>query len=84
MGAGYAWFPEETVRTALAAGRLGRLPRAEGAERHATLYLVVADAELAGPGTVRLAALLRERTSRAASSTKLERRTVRGLPHADA
>jgi hypothetical protein len=47
---------------ALAAGRLGRLPRAEGAERHATLYLVVADAELAGPGTLRLAALLRERT----------------------
>jgi len=38
------------------------LPRAEGAERHATLYLVVADAELAGPGTLRLAALLRERT----------------------
>ena len=62
MGAGYAWFPEETVRTELAAGRLVRLPLAEGAERHATLYLVVADAELAGPGTLRLAVLLRERT----------------------
>jgi DNA-binding transcriptional LysR family regulator len=65
MGAGYAWFPEETVRTELAACRLVRLPLAEGAERHATLYLVVADAELAGPGTLRLAALLREHTRQA-------------------
>jgi DNA-binding transcriptional LysR family regulator len=61
-GRGYAWMPEETVRAELAAGRLVRLPLAEGAERHATLYLVVADTELAGPGTLRLAALLRERT----------------------
>ena len=65
MGAGYAWLPEETVRTELTAGRLIRLPLAEGAERHATLYLVIADAELAGPGTLRLAALLRERTAQA-------------------
>ena len=61
-GRGLCMDAEETVRTELAAGRLVRLPLAEGAERHATLYLVVADAELAGPGTLRLAALLRERT----------------------
>ena len=65
MGLGYAWFPEDTVRAELAAGRLVRLPLAEGAERHATLYLIVADAELAGPGTLRLATLLRERTTQA-------------------
>jgi DNA-binding transcriptional LysR family regulator len=63
IGAGYAWFPEDTVRNELATGRLVRLPLAAGAERHATLYLIVADAELAGPGTLRLAALLRERTN---------------------
>jgi DNA-binding transcriptional LysR family regulator len=63
MGLGYAWFPEDTIRAELDAGRLVRLPLAEGAERHATLYLIVADAELAGPGTLRLAALLRERTA---------------------
>jgi DNA-binding transcriptional LysR family regulator len=65
IGAGYAWFPEDTVRAELETGRLVRLPLAEGAERYATLYLVIADAELAGPGTMRLAALLRERTRQA-------------------
>jgi len=65
MGAGYAWFPEDTVRAELDSGRLVRLPLVEGAERHATLYLVIADAELAGPGTLRLAGLLKERTSAA-------------------
>lgn len=65
MGLGYAWYPEETVRTEIESGRLARLPLTEGAERFATLYLVLADAELAGPGTRRLAALLRERTSQA-------------------
>jgi len=65
LGAGYAWFPEDTVRAELDSGRLVRLPLAEGAERHATLYLVIADAELAGPGTLRLAGLLKERTSAA-------------------
>ena len=30
-----AWLPEDTVRTELAAGRLVRLPLAQGAERHA-------------------------------------------------
>jgi DNA-binding transcriptional LysR family regulator len=65
MGAGYAWFPEDTVRAEIDSGRLVRLPLAEGAERHATLYLVIADTELAGPGTLRLAGLLKERTSAA-------------------
>ena len=85
MGLGYAWFPEETVRAELAAGRLVRLPLAEGAERHATLYLIVADAELAGPGTLRLAALLRERTTQACENHPLEPDgSVRGPSHADA
>lgn len=65
LGLGYAWYPEETIRAELESGRLARLPLAEGAERHATLYLIVADADLAGPGTTRLAAMLRERTAKA-------------------
>jgi DNA-binding transcriptional LysR family regulator len=62
MGLGYAWYPEETIRGELESGRLARLPLTEGGERFATLYLIVADADLAGPGATRLAAILRERT----------------------
>ena len=58
MGLGYAWFAEENIREELDAGTLARLPLAEGAERFATLYLVHADREAAGPGTRRLVAIL--------------------------
>lgn len=58
MGLGYAWYPEESVREELAAGTLKPLPLSEGAERFATLYLVLADGDAAGPGTKRLAAII--------------------------
>jgi DNA-binding transcriptional LysR family regulator len=61
MGLGYAWYPEENIREELADGTLVPLPLAEGRERYATLYLVYADAESAGPGTRRLAEILRGR-----------------------
>jgi hypothetical protein len=35
------------------------LPLKEGAERYAELYLIIADPEAAGPGTRRLAEILR-------------------------
>jgi DNA-binding transcriptional LysR family regulator len=65
MGLGYAWYPEETIRAELDSRRLVPLPLAEGAVRYVGLYLIVADADLAGPGTRRVAEILRERTASA-------------------
>ena len=59
-GYGFAWLPEEKIRDDLAAGTLKELPLREGAERFAELYLVFADREHAGPGTLRLAEIIRE------------------------
>jgi DNA-binding transcriptional LysR family regulator len=60
MGFGYGWYPEERIRNELRAGTLKPLPLREGAERHGQLYLVYADRENAGPGTLRLAAIIHE------------------------
>jgi DNA-binding transcriptional LysR family regulator len=60
MGYGFAWFPEDKIRDELATGVLKRLPLEEGAIRLGTLYLILADREGAGPGTLRLAAIIRE------------------------
>lgn len=64
MGLGYAWYPEEAVREELDRGTLKRLPLREGAEKVGTLYLVYADRDAAGPGTLRLATLIREEIKR--------------------
>jgi DNA-binding transcriptional LysR family regulator len=61
MGLGYSWYPEDSVREELRSGALKALPLREGAERFASLYLVFADRESAGPGTLRLAEILRKR-----------------------
>jgi DNA-binding transcriptional LysR family regulator len=60
MGMGFAWYPEETVRSELERGLLKPLPLREGAERWAELYLVYADRDYAGPGTRRLAEIIRD------------------------
>jgi len=60
MGLGFAWYPEDTVRGELERGVLKPLPLREGGERWAELYLVYADRDYAGPGTRRLAEILRE------------------------
>jgi DNA-binding transcriptional LysR family regulator len=61
MGLGYGWFAEERIRGELHAGALKPLPVAEGGgERFVQLYLVFADRENAGPGTVRLARLIED------------------------
>lgn len=65
MGLGYAWFAEENIREELDSGALVALPLEEGAERYVTLYLVYADRQAAGPGTLRLAAILREEVATA-------------------
>ena len=59
-GFGFAWLPEEKIRPELEAGTLKPLPLSEGAERYADLYLVFANREHAGPGTLRLAEIIRE------------------------
>jgi len=60
LGLGYAWYPEDSVRAELERGALKPLPLREGAEKSGTLYLTFADREAAGPGTLRLAQLIRE------------------------
>ncbi|NBB93870.1 MAG: LysR family transcriptional regulator [Gammaproteobacteria bacterium] len=70
MGLGFAWYAEDIIRRELEDGQLQPLPLEKGRERYATLYLVFADADGAGPGTRRLAELLEASTRRrqAASS----------------
>jgi DNA-binding transcriptional LysR family regulator len=63
-GMGYAWYPEDSVRGELERGALKPLPLREGAEKAGTIYLIFADREAAGPGTLRLAQLIREGVER--------------------
>ncbi|HEX6138124.1 MAG TPA: LysR family transcriptional regulator [Casimicrobiaceae bacterium] len=63
QGFGYGWYPEEKIRPELAAGTLKALPMREGGERFIEVYLIFADRENAGPGTRRLAEIIREHTA---------------------
>jgi DNA-binding transcriptional LysR family regulator len=63
LGLGFAWYPEDTIRDELQDGRLKALPLREGSERWADLYLVFADRDYAGPGTLRLADIIRRKVS---------------------
>jgi DNA-binding transcriptional LysR family regulator len=63
-GYGYAWFPEDKIRDELAAGALKRLPMRDGGERTAPIYLIFTDRDAAGPGTLRLAEIVREEVAR--------------------
>lgn len=59
-GFGFAWFPEEKIRSELREGVLKQLPLRGGRERSVQLYLVFTDPDAAGPGTRRLAEIIRE------------------------
>jgi DNA-binding transcriptional LysR family regulator len=63
MGFGYGWYPEERIRGELQRGALKLLPLREGAERLGELYLVFADRDNAGPGTLRLAQIIIEQVA---------------------
>lgn len=63
-GYGYAWLPEEKLRDQMGEGTLKALPMREGGERFAQLYLVFADRDHAGPGTLRLAEFIREQVEK--------------------
>jgi len=73
MGLGYAWYPEDSVREELETGALKRLPLREGAEPIATLYLMYADRDAAGPGTQRLAEILREEVRKSCAAERSRR-----------
>lgn len=62
-GYGFAWFPEEKIRADLSNGSLKPLRLKDGGERYVQLYLVIADPDSAGPGTLRLAQILRDATN---------------------
>jgi DNA-binding transcriptional LysR family regulator len=59
-GYGFAWFPEERIRSHLDSGALKPLLLRDGAIRLASLYLIYADRDAAGPGVLRLAQLIRD------------------------
>jgi len=60
LGYGYGWYPEYRIAEAVAAGKLKALELQEGGPSIAQLYLVYADRDAAGPGVLRLAAIIRE------------------------
>jgi len=68
-GMGYAWYPEDSVRGELERGALKPLPLREGAMKAGTLYLVFADRDAAGPGTLRLAEVIRQGVARECART---------------
>jgi DNA-binding transcriptional LysR family regulator len=68
MGLGFAWYAEESIRGELDTGALLPLPLAEGSERFTTLYLVFADRDTTGPGTLRLVEIFREKVAEACRS----------------
>lgn len=61
MGLGFAWYAEPIIRDELAAGVLKPLPMAGDSGRRATLYLIHADPDTAGPGIRKLAGIIRGR-----------------------
>ncbi|SHE57242.1 DNA-binding transcriptional regulator, LysR family [Microbulbifer donghaiensis] len=60
-GYGFAWLPEEKIRTELDEGSLKPLPLRGGSERAVPMYLIFADRESPGPGASRLAEIIRSR-----------------------
>jgi len=69
-GYGYAWLAEDKIRDELAAGTLAPLPLREGGERYAELYLVFAHRDAAGPGTLRLAEIIKAAVAEACTAGK--------------
>jgi DNA-binding transcriptional LysR family regulator len=59
-GHGFAWLPQDKIRTEIEDGSLKILPLRGGRERIAQLYMYFADRDAAGPGTLRLAEIVRE------------------------
>ena len=59
LGYGFAWLPEEHIKSELKSGLLKPLPLIEGGIREIPLYLVIANPDFAGPGIRRLAEIIK-------------------------
>jgi DNA-binding transcriptional LysR family regulator len=68
-GHGFAWLPQDKIRTELEEGSLKILPLRGGRLRTAQLYLMFADRDAAGPATLRLAEIVREEVERGCRAT---------------
>jgi DNA-binding transcriptional LysR family regulator len=75
-GYGFAWLPEDKIRAELANGTLKPLALREGRERRGHLYLVYANREMAGPGTLRLGEIILATTREAC----VKQETLRSPP----
>jgi DNA-binding transcriptional LysR family regulator len=69
-GHGFAWLPQDKIRTEIEEGTLRILPLRGGRERTAQLYLIFADRDAAGPGLLRLAEIIREEVAQTCRSEK--------------
>jgi DNA-binding transcriptional LysR family regulator len=67
-GHGFSWFPQDKIRRELEDGELKILPLRDGRERNAECYLIFPDRDAAGPGTLRLAEIIRDQVKRACES----------------
>lgn len=77
-GYGFAWLPEDKIRDELRNGELKPLPFRDEQRRAQPLYLVVADRACAGPGTLRLAEIIREGVQSACLAGGIEHRDDQG------
>jgi len=75
-GYGFSWFPEDKIREELEAGSLKALPLREGQERFADLYLVLADPDYTGPGTLRLVQIIRETVAEQCTKLKADEQKI--------
>ncbi|HKS58037.1 MAG TPA: LysR family transcriptional regulator [Steroidobacteraceae bacterium] len=73
-GHGFAWLPQDKIRTELGDGTLKILPLRGGRERSAQLYMFFADPDAAGPGTRRLAEIIREQVAGACEARGADRK----------
>ena len=69
-GHGFAWLPQDKIRTELQDGALEILPLRGGRERMVQLYMFFADRDAAGPGTLRLAEIVREEVQSTCRDTR--------------
>jgi DNA-binding transcriptional LysR family regulator len=61
MGLGFAWLPEDTIRSELNEGKLKLLPMKDGGSFEAQLYLALSDPEFPGRDVERLAGIVERR-----------------------
>lgn len=62
QGLGFAWSPLLKIRRELEQGLLKPLPLQHGSRQYADLYMIITDAEGAGPATLALAGLIRQQS----------------------